>query len=334
VRYINKKKKQNRILLIFMMMVVIAMMVVSCQSVDHRTIAADNIRAYELQHFNRSLMRQTMFAANLAVTTTDVGMGDFTLSPDIYAALLVDVNNRSVLYGKNLFASLYPASTTKLMTAYLTFRYGNLEDMVTVSERAVAFDWTVQLGGFQAGDTVSLFDLLCGMILHSGNDNSVAIAEHIAGSEEAFVQLMNEEAKRIGATRTTFVNSHGLHDANQVTTAYDLYLIFNVLLQDQRFVDIIQMPYHTAQVTDVHGNVRPITSFPTNWYTGGLIGNPYNVSVLGGKTGTTDQAGACVILLNRDINNRSFISIIMGAPSRDVLYENMTNMLHYGINNR
>lgn len=144
-----------------------------------------------------------------------------------------------MVYGFRLYDKLYPASTTKIMTAYLALKYGNLDDIVTVSEHATDFNWDEVTSGLRTGDQVSLYDLVCGLMLRSGNDCGTAIAEHISGSEEAFAELMNREARALGATGTHFTNPHGLHDENHYTTAYDLYLIFNACLKDERFVEII-----------------------------------------------------------------------------------------------
>lgn len=99
-----------------------------------------------------------------------------------------------------------------------------------------------------------MYDLICGLLLQSGNDCAAAIAEHISGSQEAFAELMNTEAKQLGATGTHFVNPHGLHDENHYTTTYDLYLMFNEALKDQAFLDIISMNSYTAKVTSADGN--------------------------------------------------------------------------------
>ena len=108
-----------------------------------------------------------------------------------------------------------------------------------------------------------MYDLICGLLLQSGNDCAAAIAEHISGSQEAFAELMNTEAKQLGATGTHFVNPHGLHDENHYTTTYDLYLMFNEALKDQAFLDIIsirqKLPRQTELRILLHGRRRIIT---------------------------------------------------------------------------
>ena len=229
-----------------------------------------------------------------------------------------------------LYDKLYPASTTKLMTAYLAFKYGNMDDIVTVSDSVSGFASDEVVCNLQPGDTVTLYDLLCGLLLRSGNDCGVAIAEHISGSVEAFAELMNSEAKALGATGSHFVNPHGLHNENHYTTAYDLYLIFNACIQDQRFMDIISMDSYTMNLTGADGTTRTFDVVPTNYYSSGKINAPEGIRVFGGKTGTTDEAGCCVILYSEDLEKNPYISIIMGAEDKSFLYQEMNRLLEAG----
>jgi len=136
------------------------------------------------------------------------------------AFLLVNMTQDDVLYSYNASKVIYPASITKLMTAYLALEYGNLDDVVTFSQTAVTrVIPDAMMCGFKAGDQISLRDLLICMLLFSGNDTAVAVAEHISGSEERFVELMNETAEKLGMTETFYCNSHGLPDDAHVTSA-------------------------------------------------------------------------------------------------------------------
>lgn len=293
----------------------------------------DYIAEYEYEQYNSGLWQDDLFASSLCVTESgEVKLDGFEPDTELHSAGLFDVGQSSVLCGYKLFDKLYPASTTKIMTAYVTLKYGNLDDVVTVSENAVDFNWDEVTCGLRAGDTVTLYDLLCGLILHSGNDCGAAIAEHISGSVEAFAELMNQEASALGATGSHFVNPHGLHDEDHYTTAYDLYLIFNECIKDERFVDIITMDSYTGTLTGADGAERTETWTPTNFYNSGRHSMPEGITVLGGKTGTTDQAGNCLIIYDQNSEGQPFISVVMGAPSRDVLYEQMDQMMISGIN--
>ena len=117
------------------------------------------------------------------------------------------------------------------MTALVVLKKGELTDSVTVSYNASHIPVAgAKVCGFEEGDVITMDALLHCLLIYSGNDAGIAIAEHMSGSEENFVRIMNSEAKRIGASHTNFVNSHGLHDDNHYTTAYDMYLIFNELI--------------------------------------------------------------------------------------------------------
>jgi D-alanyl-D-alanine carboxypeptidase len=141
---------------------------------------------------------------------------------------------------------------------------------------------------------------------------------------DGFAKMMNKEAKKLMATGTHFVNSNGLHNDDHYTTAYDLYLIFNECIKNDDFVKIIKSKSHTAKVTGSSGAVRSITWEPTNFYATGEAEKPDNVTVIGGKTGTTKLAGNCLVLLTEDENNHPYISIVMNADTKPLLYKDMT----------
>ena len=283
--------------------------------------------SYEEENYNTSVYQGTMFAADLCVAADQVDLAGFEPDTDLHAAGLFDLEAGSVLCGYKLYDRLYPASTTKIMTALVALKYGNLDDEVTVSANATDFNWDEVTSGLRTGDKVTMYDLLCGLLLHSGNDCGTAIAEHIAGSEEAFADMMNEEAAALGATGTHFVNPHGLHDENHYTTAYDLYLIFNECIKDERFVEIISMESYDGTLTGADGTVRKETWTPTQAYGAGAATEPDGIRVLGGKTGTTQQAGNCVILYDEDLSEHPYISVIMGADGTTRLYEQMNTLM-------
>lgn len=157
------------------------------------------------------------------------------------AAVVMEASSKRVLYAKNPHMKLPMASTTKIMTAILAIEMGNLEDVVTVSPKAVGVEGSsIYLA---KGERLTLEQLLYGLMLRSGNDAAVAIAEHIGGSVENFVRLMNRKAVQIGARNTNFVNPHGLHDDMHYTTAYDLALISAYAMQNPVFRTIVSTKY-------------------------------------------------------------------------------------------
>lgn len=232
-----------------------------------------------------------------------------------------------IAYQKNIYEKLYPASTTKIMTAYLALTLGNLDDVVTVSEHAVDQPGDSSVCGLRAGDQIKLSNLLYGLLLKSGNDAAIAIAEHISGSEEAFAELMNETARSFGATNTHFVNPHGLHDENHYTSVYDLYLIFANAIELENFKNIIQTTSYTVYYTSADGSDVSQSWTNTNRYLSGLAAQPEGVTVLGGKTGTTNAAGNCLVLLSENTASEPVISIVLKANGSSSLYTAMTQLL-------
>lgn len=286
------------------------------------------VTAYETEKYEKTSYRETGFASDLCVVSGNLSLLEsVSTDPALKAAGLFSIDDRKVLYSYNIHEKLYPASTTKILTALLALKYGNLSDTVKVSKNATVFPWGASLCNLREGDEITLGELLYGLLLPSGNDAAVAIAEHISGSVQEFARLMNSEAQRIGATNTHFVNPHGLHDDNHYTTAYDLYLIFNECLKYEQFLKIIQSAEHTGVVDGKNGYKRELKWETTQLYATGEAEKPGNVTLIGGKTGNTGEAKRCLIFYSKDKQNKSYVSIVMGAETKDLVYENMNQML-------
>ena len=287
----------------------------------------DVVAEYESENYNKNIYKGKLFASDLCVASGDVELKGVssTETSTLHSAGLFDVDDGKVDFSYQIFDKVYPASTTKIMTALVALENADLSDVVTVSQDADVSNFASDEAtcGIKAGDQITLSDLLYGLLLHSGNDNAVAIADYIAGSEDEFAKMMNKEAKKLMATGTHFVNSNGLHNDNHYTTAYDLYLIFNECIKHDDFVKIIRAKSHTANITGSDGTVRSVTWEPTNFYATGEAEKPDNVTVIGGKTGTTELAGNCLILLTEE-ENHPYISIVMNADTKPLLYKDMT----------
>lgn len=244
------------------------------------------------------------------------------------AFLLVNTTKDDVLYSYNASEIIYPASITKLMTAYLALTQGNLEDEVTFSSNAVTpVIPSAMMCGFKAGDRIKLRDLLICMLLYSGNDTAVAVAEHISGSEEAFVQLMNETAAELGMTETVFHNSHGLPNDDHVTSAYNIYLIMQKLFCFDEFLDIIGLSSYTAPYQNKNGVQKELTVSSSNIFLHGTYQVPDGIQMIGGKTGTTKKAGYCLCVYVQDEAGECYIAEIFGADTRPDLYTDMIKLL-------
>lgn len=271
---------------------------------------------------------KAFFADDLCVSD-DVSIGtDETDSQVASGAGTFNVATGEVVYAKNIYSKLYPASTTKILTAYITLKYAdNLDDYVTISENAANQASDSSVCGLSAGDVVKLRDLLYGLMLRSGNDAAIAIAEYMSGSVEAFAERMNEEAARLGATQSHFVNANGLPDENHYTSVYDMYLIFNEAVKNEAFVQIISTKSYDVVYTDASGTSVEKTWENTNQYLTGASKAPDGFTVVGGKTGTTGEAGYCLVLYSYNASNEPIISIVFKADGKSNLYLLMNEML-------
>ena len=240
------------------------------------------------------------------------------------AAVVIDQASGKVLYDKDMNAEHYPASTTKVLTALLTLENMDIDDKITLPEDYVNVGETSI--GLKAGARQTVEELLMALMLYSANDAGQALAIGVAGTEEAFVEMMNEEALSLGATNTHFVNPHGLSHEEHYTTAYDIYLIMNEAIKYDMFNEIISMAEYTTVYNDRSGNAKELNVKNSNAYLSGAE-SPSGVTVVGGKTGTTSAARNCLALLVRDTGGNPYISVILRAETRDVLYEQMTQLL-------
>lgn len=254
---------------------------------------------------------------------TDLTTGFTVNSTAVY---LVNMDTGIVIYQKNADMPLYPASLVKIMTCLLAIE--NCEDLnTTVTSSYTVFDrlWGMDASnaGLYPGEQLRMIDLLYALMLRSGCDAAGVIAEAVAGSEEAFVEMMNKKAAEIGCTNTRFANSTGLHDDNQYTTALDMYRITTYAMQYDIFTEIATSYSYTMPATNK--NVERVISHTCS------IMNPsssyYNQYVHGIKTGTTDQSGRNLVsYASKDAYN--YMLITMGAPiyyeSGDTIESNLS----------
>lgn len=270
----------------------------------------------------------TTFASDLCIVEGDLTNDENVDMSSAEAALLCDLNNKEVLYAKNAYERLHPASTTKVMTAIIAIKYGSMDQVLTATNSVIITEPGATLCGLKPGDSMTLSQAMNILLMYSANDVAMLIAEGVGGSVEHFIDLMNEEAIALGATNTHFANPHGLTQDEHYTTAYDLYLIFNEAIKYETFREIIQMTTYSTTYTDANGRSKDLSFSTTNQYLKGNQTPPENITVLGGKTGTTNEAGNCLILLTKDTGGNLYISVILRATSRDELYAQMTDLLN------
>lgn len=234
------------------------------------------------------------------------------------AAILMDWQTGQVLFEKGARQRRDPASTTKVLTALVVLERANLSDQVAVSRRAAYTPGSSM--GIRPGEVHSVHDLLHGLLLRSGNDAAVALAEHVSGSVEAFALLMNQRARELGARQTHFTNPHGLTDANHHTTAYDLALIAREALRNPWFANVVSL---REQPLTYEALDRDVVLSNTNRLLYSLPGAD------GVKTGTTSAAGACLIAsATRD--EHKLITVVLRASNR---WNESARLLEWGFSN-
>ena len=267
------------------------------------------------------------YAEDLCVAAEDVKATDAE-AQDALAACFFNLDTKEILYAKNIHGRMYPASTTKIMTALLLLEQGGLDDQTTVSKEAITFrESGVTTVKLKEGDVLSMDQLLHALLIVSANDAANVIAEKVGGSVEQFAQMMNEKAASIGATNTHFVNPHGLHDEEHYTTAYDLYLMFQEAMKHEEFLEVLQMPSYETTYLSAGGQEQAATWSSTNRFTTGDVTVPDGVKAVGGKTGSTRAAMSCLVQLFEDAGGQRYVAIILGASERSVLYQEMQGFL-------
>lgn len=237
---------------------------------------------------------------------------------DAKAYVLMDATTGQVLAQKNMNDRLPPASLTKLMTAYVAssaLKQGQikLDDMVTISEKAWKMEGSRMFA--QVGTQVSVKDLLNGIIVASGNDSCVAMAEHVAGAEDVFVQLMNQNAARLGMQNTHYTDSTGMPDPDHFSSAYDLATLARAIIRDYPE----DYTWYKQQWI-MYNNIRQPNRNRLLWR---------DPTVDGLKTGHTSEAGYCLVA-SAVRNNMRLISVVMGTPSDNSRTIDSQALLNWG----
>ncbi len=235
------------------------------------------------------------------------------------AAIVIERNSQIPIYEKNSNERRKMASTTKIMTAIIVVEKGNLEETVTVSKKAGGTGGSRL--GLKAGDKVKVKDLLYGLMLCSGNDAAVALAEHIGGSVENFAELMNQKAKELNLKDTHFVTPHGLDAEEHYTTAYELAIITNYALNIPEIANIVKTQTCTVWI---NGYIKEIRN--TNELLGYLDG------VYGVKTGFTNGANRCLVTAAKR-GDLDIICVVLGADTKKYRTKDSIQLIEYAFQN-
>ncbi len=272
-----------------------------------------------------------------ALAEYDAAHPELLTEDDITAAscILIEQTSGDVIFEKDADQPMYPASTTKIMTVLLGLLSSDLSDTVTVSYNGSKTGVRTQLDpessvlGLVEGEQINMLDLLYGTILRSGNDAAIAVAEHVSGSESAFVDLMNQTAQRLGMTGTHFMNPHGLHHENHYTTARDLATLSYTAMQNETFRDIAGSVTHHMGATSAQKE-RTISTghrIMLKQYNG-EANSYYYEYITGIKSGTTDAAGYCYVG-SAERNGVKLISVVLYSDRYNV-WRDTKKLFEYG----
>lgn len=251
-----------------------------------------------------------------------------TLSPGV---ILMEESTGTILYEKNMDEAHYPASITKIMTTLLALENGNLSDMVTFSDDAIN---NTEGSGIARdyGEQMTLEQCLYGVMLESANECAYAVAEHVGGTVENFVDMMNAKAKELGCTNTHFANPHGLQDENHYTTAHDMALIAQAAYQNETFRIIIGTKMYTIPPTNKHAEETVLRNHHDMLCTYHNANRKYLYPYcVGGKTGYTATANSTLVTY-AEKDGMTLICVVMDTQSPNQFIDTV-NLFDYAFDN-
>ncbi len=255
------------------------------------------------------------------VPTITVSTDTTVSEPQILSrrAIIFERNSKTVLFEKNSKEVCKMASTTKIMTSILILENCDLNSTVTVSSNA-AGTYGSRLG-LHTNDIVSVSDLLYGLMLCSGNDAAVCLAEFAGGSVQGFADLMNAKAKELGLNSTSFATPHGLDNENHFTTAYDFAILTDYALNNPLFLQIVGTKYYTVSINGVSKSIHNTNELL------GVIPSVYGV-----KTGYTSEAGRCLISAAKQ-DNLDIVVVVFGADTKNIRTQDSATLINYAFSN-
>ncbi len=269
----------------------------------------------------------SLLAAPMQALASTEWPSDISIASD--AGIVMDANTGVVLYGKNIHETYSPASITKVLTSLIVLEHCSLDETVTFSESAVYnVESNSSSAGYDTGDTASVKDCLYALLLKSANEAANALAEHVAGSADAFAVLMNEKAAELGCQDSHFANPSGLNNEEHYVSAYDMALITRAAFENPTFAKIVETTYYKLPPNQKNPEGQGIS--PGNKLVKKNWPQYYRPDVLGGKTGYTS------IALNTLVNgarqgDTTLITVILHSNNKQ--YEDTSRLLDFGFNN-
>lgn len=237
------------------------------------------------------------------------------IAEDTYAAISIDQDSGEIIYEKNCHKQIPMASTTKIMTALVAISYGNLEEKAVISQNAASVRGCTI--GYKKGEEITVFELLHGLMLQSGNDAAIAIAEHIGGSVQGFAKIMNEYASSLGVIGASFESPHGLDSQNHFSSAYDLAMLTREAMKNEIFSTLVSTKSVIAEKSNFTRNYNNINKI--------LYLVPEATGV---KTGFTGLAGRCLVSAF-DVKGKKLIIVTLNSPSSEKRWHDTIEILNY-----
>lgn len=261
----------------------------------------------------------------------DININDITTNSS--SCLLMDSKTGKIIYAKNAYEKMYPASTTKLMTAILTLENCKLTDTAIVSHNAI---YSIPVGYSHASlkedEELTIEQLLNVLLIPSANDAAIVLAEHISGSVEEFSKLMNEKAKSLGCLNTNFVNPNGIQNKNHYSTAYDLALIGKYALKFPDIKRIAMVKQYTLPTTNKYDKTDRIFNATNGLINDDVLNKNYYEYATGLKTGYTDASGYCIVSTAKK-DDKELIAVILNSDSISKRYSDCKTLFNYGFDN-
>ena len=246
------------------------------------------------------------------------------------SAILIDSNTGKVLFEKNMDQRMFPASTTKIMTAILAIEHCNLDETVTVNYNAISsIPSGYSIAELMTDEELTVKQLLEVLLVHSANDAANVLGMHVGGSIESFVTMMNSKAKELGCNNTNFTNTYGLHDENHYTTARDLAIIAKYCMQNESFRHFVSQPSCQIAPTNKHAarsfnNTNDLINTSSKFY--------YKYAI-GIKTGYTKEAGNCLISASKKDGFETIAVVLNTGTIHGARYEDSTSLFNYAYDN-
>lgn len=323
---INIKTKFKKLIICFAAFSIYIALFSSCTKLDY---------SYKSQRLlgNLYVANESMFASGVADKIVVPNALEEQEVPNVgadgYFIASLDRYNASFSKYHNSYKKLPMASLTKLMTCLVVLENcKDLNEQYYVTQDAIDLDKDVSKCNLKSGDKVTVIDLLYGLMVPSGNDAAMVLAENLVDSYDNFIIMMNNEAERIGAINSHFANPHGLDSEYHYSTAYDLFLITRELTKYPIFKDLSMCKEYTAHILQSDGSMRDEKWENTNYFVTEELLMSGNVSLLGGKTGTTTNAGNCLVLYTKHKKTGyEYISVVLNAKSKRNSYYNSNALL-------